>query len=81
MLALNDKKKVSNDRYLQQLQDIKIRVPKGYRKVIKDLAKEEGFDGVNPFIIKLVNDVLQKKGRELIPTGIKETKAMETKTE
>ncbi len=81
MLALNDKKKVSNDRYLQQLEDIKIRVPKGYRKVIKDLAKEEGFDGVNPFVIKLVNDVLKDKGRETIPTGIKETKSMETKPE
>lgn len=81
MLALNDKKKVSNDRYLQQLEDIKIRVPKGYREVIQKLAQEEGFKGVNPFIIKLVNDVLQKKGRELIPTGIKESKAMETKPE
>lgn len=80
MLALNDKKKVSNDKYLQQLEDIKIRVPKGYRQVIKDLAKEEGFDGVNPFVIKLVNDVLKDKGREEIPTGIKETKSQNTES-
>lgn len=75
MLALNEKKKASNDKYLQQLEDIKIRVPRGYREVIKNLAKEEGFDGVNPFIIHLVNTVLSDKGKEGIPTGIKETKS------
>lgn len=48
MLALNEKKKVSNDRYLQQLEDIKIRVPKGYREVIQNLAKEEGFKVLIP---------------------------------
>ena len=74
MLALNDKKRASNDKYLQQLEDIKIRVPKGYRQVIKDLAKEKGFDKVNPFVIKLVNDVLRNKGKEEIPTGVRETK-------
>lgn len=75
MLALNEKKKASNDKYLQQLEDIKIRVPKGYREVIKNLAKEEGFEGVNPFIIHLVNMVLSDRGKECIPTGIKETKS------
>ena len=42
MLALNEKKKVSNDRYLQQLEDIKIRVPKGYREVIQIWQKKKG---------------------------------------
>ena len=72
MLAVDKRKLDINDKYLQQLEDIKIRVPKGYRDVIKNLAKEEGYNGVNPFIIKLVNDVLKEKGREEIPTGIKE---------
>lgn len=75
MLAVDKRKLDINDKYLQQLEDIKIRVPKGYRDVIKNLAKEEGYNGVNPFIIKLVNDVLKEKGREEIPTGIKEVKA------
>ena len=74
MLALSDKKKDSNNAYLKQLEDIKIRVPKGYRDVIKELAKEEGYDGVNPFVINLVNYVLKAKGKEEIPTGIKEIK-------
>ena len=40
-------------------------------------AKEEGYDGVNPFVISLVNEVLKAKGREEIPTGIKGTKQRE----
>ncbi|MEQ3232427.1 hypothetical protein ACTNEY_15080 [Fusicatenibacter saccharivorans] len=75
MLALSEKKRDSNNNYLKQLEDIKIRVPKGYRDIIKDLAKEEGYDGVNPFVIALVNSVLREKGREEIPSGIKETKS------
>ena len=75
MLALSDKKRDSNNNYLKQLEDIKIRVPKGYRDVIKTLAKEEGYDGVNPFIINLVNNILREEGREAIPSGIKETKS------
>lgn len=50
---VSQKKLDSNEKYLQQLEDIKIRVPKGYREVIKNLAKEEGYDGVNPFIVAL----------------------------
>ena len=69
MLALSDKKRDSNNNYLKQLE------PKGYRDVIKTLAKEEGYDGVNPFIINLVNNILREKGREEIPSGIKETKS------
>ena len=75
MLALSEKKRDSNNNYLKQLEDIKIRVPKGYRDVIKNLANEEGYDGVNPFVISLVNNVLREKGREEIPNGIKETKS------
>ena len=75
MLALSEKKRDSNNNYLKQLEDIKIRVPKGYRDIIKDLTKEEGYDGVNPFVIALVNSVLREKGREEIPSGIKETKS------
>ena len=43
---MESEKKVSrrkldtNDKYLKQLDDIKIRVPKGYKDVIKDLAQD-----------------------------------------
>lgn len=38
MLAVSKKKLNINDKYLQQLEDIKIRVPKGYREVIKKIC-------------------------------------------
>lgn len=78
MVAITKQNKLdSNDKYLKQLDDIKIRVPKGYKKVIQDLANDEGFRGVNPFFIYLVNKVLKEKGLNEIPGGIKDIKAKE----
>lgn len=78
MLAVSKKKLDTNDKYLKQLEDIKIRVPKGYRKVIKDFAKELGYDGVNPFVINLINEKMDENNfANKIPTGIKEVKEKE----
>lgn len=85
MLAVSKKKLDTNDKYLKQLEDIKIRVPVGYRDVIKDFAKELGYGGVNPFVISLINEKMEEKNYEnKIPTGIKEVKGKasnEEKTE
>lgn len=79
MLAVPKKKLDINDKYLKQLEDIKIRVPKGYRQVIKDFAKELGYDGVNPFVISLINKKMEEKNYlDKIPTGIKEVKEKES---
>jgi hypothetical protein len=55
-----------NDKFLKQLDDIKIRVPKGYRKVIQEYAKENGLS-VNELVIRLLNEHC---GLD-IPSGIK----------
>jgi len=79
MLAVPKKKLDINDKYLKQLEDIKIRVPKGYRQIIKDFAKELGYDGVNPFVISLINEKMEEKNySDKIPTGIKEIKEKES---
>lgn len=79
MLAVPKKKLDTNDKYLKQLEDIKIRVPKGYRDIIKNFAKELGYDGVNPFVISLINEKMEEKNfSDRIPTGIKEIKGKET---
>lgn len=79
MLAVPKKKLDINDKYLKQLEDIKIRVPKGYRQIIKDFAKELGYDGVNPFVISLINKKMEEKNySDKIPTGIKEIKEKES---
>lgn len=78
MLAVSKRKLDTNDKYLKQLEDIKIRVPKGYRQIIKDFAKELGYDGVNPFVINLINEKMDINNfANKIPTGIKEVKEKE----
>ena len=73
MLAVSKKKLDINDKYLKQLEDIKIRVPKGYREVIQDFAKEMGYKGVNPFVISLINEKMEENNyADRIPTGMKE---------
>lgn len=78
MLALNEKKKASNDKYLGKLNDIKIRVPadpengiKDYREVIKEYAKYKNMN-VNQLVISLINEAMEKDNYgEEIPNGIK----------
>jgi predicted HicB family RNase H-like nuclease len=43
----------SNDRYLQTLDDIKVRVPKGKRKVIQEFATKKG-KSLNEYIVDLI---------------------------
>lgn len=75
VLAVSQKKKDINDKYLKQLEDIKVRVPKGNREKIQKFAKELGYDGVNPFIISLINEKMEEMNfADKIPTGMKEVK-------
>jgi len=74
-VALSAKKKETNDKYLQQLEDIKIRVPKGYREIIKQFASKQGYQNVNQFVISLINEKMNEVNYiDRIPTGIKEIK-------
>ena len=75
MLAVSKKKVDTNDKYLQQLEDIKIRVPKGYRNVIKDFAVDQGYKNVNQLVIGLINEKMKQIGYEQrIPVGIRDIK-------
>ena len=66
-----------NDKYLRQLDDIKIRVPKGYRQAIKDYAAKQGIS-VNQLVIRAVQADAAEHGESLdVPTGIKEYKKLE----
>lgn len=79
MLAVSKKKLDTNDKYLQQLEDIKIRVPKGYRDVIKKFAIDQGYNNVNQLVIGLINDRMEKvEYNQRIPTGIRDVKEKST---
>ena len=62
-----EKKLEINKKFLQQLDDIKLRVQKGYREEIQDRAKKEGMS-VNVFFINAINKTYDMD----IPTGIKD---------
>lgn len=72
MLAVSKKKLDTNDKYLQKLEDIKIRVPKGYRDIIKEFAKGQG-KNVNQLVIELINERMEQVGyKDRIPNGVRE---------
>lgn len=70
----SEKKLEINQNYLNQLEDIKIRVPKGFREKIKRYAVSQGVS-VNQLVIKLIQEDAERNNYELdIPTGMKELK-------
>lgn len=52
-MALSEAKKLSNDRYLQKLEDIKLRVPKGTREQISEHARGKGMS-LNAYVLQLI---------------------------
>lgn len=64
----------TNQIYLNQLEDIKIRVPKGYRGKIQEYAKNQGLS-VNQLVIRAVQADAKANNFDLsVPTGMREIK-------
>ena len=57
---LSEKKKASNQRYLDTLDEVKVRMPKGRKLQIKNIAASCGMS-LNAFILEAVNDMIRKK--------------------
>lgn len=69
-----EKKLKTNQTYLNQLEDIKIRVPKGYRGKIQEYAKNQGLS-VNQLVIRSIQLDAQENNYDLqLPTGMREIK-------
>ena len=49
-----EQRKESNEKYLNKFEEVKFRVPKGERDVIKKDAEACGYSSVNSFIIDAV---------------------------
>lgn len=74
-LKTKAEKLATNDKYLKQLDDIKIRVPKGYRDIIKNYAAAQGIS-VNQLVIRAIQADAKEHGVELeVPSGMREIKA------
>jgi uncharacterized protein (DUF1778 family) len=52
----------ATEKYLREkVEDIKIRVPKGQKQMIRDFASSN-VESLNAFIIRLVNEAIKKGG-------------------
>ena len=70
----SEQKLATNQVYLNQLEDIKVRVPKGYRAEIQEYAKNQGIS-VNHLIIRAVQaDAKANNDKMNVPNGMKEVK-------
>ena len=58
-MATSKTKLEANKRYLDKLDEIRIRLPKGEKERIKSHAKAQG-ESMNSFIIRSINDTIKK---------------------
>lgn len=63
-----DAKREGNKRYLAGQDDIKIRVPKGRREELKEIAKERFNMSLQSFIIQAVNEKIEREENKCITT-------------
>ena len=69
-----EKKLKTNQAYLNQLEDIKIRVPKGYRGKIQEYAKSQDLS-VNQLVLRAIQLDAKENNYDLqLPTGMREVK-------
>ncbi|MCD8355939.1 MAG: hypothetical protein LUE11_05150 [Clostridia bacterium] len=56
-------RKVSNERYLKKLEDVKFRVPLGEKAIIQATAQAAGLS-VNQFILDAVHEKIEREKRK-----------------
>ena len=54
-----EQRKKANEKYLASLDEIKLRVPKGQKEVIKAHAEEQG-ESVNGFIGRAIEEAIER---------------------
>lgn len=71
----SEKKLATNRDYHEKLDDVKIRVPHGYRELLSEYAKRTRGMSVNRLVIELLNADIEAHGEDLhIPSGQREIK-------
>ena len=65
---LSEKKKESNRKYLQTLDDIKLHVPKGKKEELRKHASSMGMS-LNAFILSAIEEKIRRPGSERDSAG------------
>ena len=69
-MATSEAQKQAVKKYQEQLDDIKIRVPKGHRDVYKDFAATQG-KSLNAMVVDLLNAAMVSTG-QVPPSPVKD---------
>lgn len=64
-MAYTEAQKKATIKYMKNnLDDIKIRVPKGKREEYKQSAKTAGYESFNSFVIEAINEKLEREVKQ-----------------
>ena len=59
-----DAQKKAAEKYLKEsVEDIRIRVPKGQKSIIKAHAEQQG-ESMNPFVTRAINETMERDSEE-----------------
>lgn len=62
-MALTESKRKSNQRYLDKLEEIKLRVPKGEKEILSAHAASQG-ESLNAFIRRAMAETMERDKKE-----------------
>ncbi len=62
-MSLSEAKKRANDKYLEKLERVYIRVPKGYKETIQKHADTRG-ESVNSFVTRAIRETIERDTKE-----------------
>lgn len=60
-MAVSDSQKRASKKYMQKLDDIKLRVPKGQKEIIQAHAASRG-ESTNAFIFRAIQEQMKRDG-------------------
>ena len=63
-MAINEAKRKANKKYItEKLDDVRFRVPKGEREILKEHAEKMG-ESVNAFVYRAVKETMERDNKE-----------------
>ncbi len=63
-MAINEAKRKANKKYItEKLDDVRFRVPKGEREILKKHAEKMG-ESVNAFVYRAVKETMERDNKE-----------------
>lgn len=59
MAPISEARKRANDKYIEKLDEIKVRVPKGRKAEVQAHAEQQG-ESLNAFIVRAIDETIER---------------------